>query len=333
MKRPMIKNIIIMVMFLFFCWFSYAQNKDLSDFNLELADHPIDGIYKIHDVTIKFIPPPDWKIQTNMSRKEYGSIVFSPPSSDLIATLAISVIPMPLSMTVMGADVLESTKKDMENDKTVLKAEIITFADTKALSAVTSMSGIRTKQIQFYTDTDMYILTFLAEMENFDKLLPTIDESLKSFEIFFSDPEEEVPKSMAVSISPSGELFKKFESISNKLCLKLVVQENKIAKMRGEELAEKGLQEMVNALSLDLIDTYRDAFVLSESEATAILSGQYNNLQNKKDIEDCILEFEKLDVMLPLPIVHLIFKHNQHLLQDLDLEFAVRLFKEYLNQR
>lgn len=318
------KAIAIGVTFLLFTPFCYAQ--------LDLAEPPADGIYRRDDIAIKFIPPPGWKIQSNSFQKEYGQVVFRPSSFDFMASLGISVVSRPLSMTVTGADILESTKREMDKDETVLKAEIITFADTKALSSVTSISGIKIKQIQFYTDKNMHMFTFLAEEENFDKLLPAVDESLKSFKIVSPVPEKRTPESMDLSLSPSKELFEKFKSISDKLCLALVVKHNEIAEMHGKGLDEKRLREMANTASLEIMTRYKNAFIISDTEAKIILSGEYNNVQNKKDIESYIFEFEKLNVMLPLPITYLIFRYNERLLRDLDLEFTARLFKEYLRQ-
>lgn len=184
MEKKRLIGIVIVVTFLLLTPFCYAQNDDFSDFDLGFADPPANGIYKRDDIAIKFIPPVGWKIQDNSFQEEYGRITFAPSSfSDIGTNLGISVLPMPLDMAAGGADALEFAKQEMDKDETVLEAEISIFADTKALTSISSISGMKTKQIQFYKDSKMFVITFLAEEENFDRLLPTIDESLKTFEI------------------------------------------------------------------------------------------------------------------------------------------------------
>ncbi|MDP2924298.1 MAG: hypothetical protein Q8O30_11390 [Candidatus Omnitrophota bacterium] len=136
--------------------------------------------------------------------------------------------------------------------------------------------------------------------------------------------------------SPSDELFNKFKSVSAKICEDSVIS----AAMLGYELNETDrdkimspeMKEMANKASVELMDRYKNAFIVPDVEAQKILSGKYNNSKNKQDILNSIKEFQKIAVKLPMPILYLIEKYNKNSLSELELEFAARLFKEFLKQ-
>lgn len=132
------------------------------------------------------------------------------------------------------------------------------------------------------------------------------------------------------NLSPSEKISQKFQAISDKICWEVMLEQNQIAKEYGEELPKNQLKMMAEKASSDLMQKYKNAFIVSESEAKELLAEKYNDLGNRQEINNSIKEFSKLSVMLPMPIQYLIEQYNQRKLEGLDLEFAARLFKEYL---
>ena len=182
MKKKIIKTLVIALMFLLLAPLSYAENDILSDSDLGLIDPPADGIYRRNNIIIQFTAPAGWKLRDNSLQDKYGHIIFTPASFETIANLNISVLSTSPDMAIKPEDMLEVLKQD----ETILTAEAIDFAGTRALGTTSLISGIKVKQIQFYKDGNLFMITFLAEEENFDRFLPLVDESLQSFKIVSS---------------------------------------------------------------------------------------------------------------------------------------------------
>jgi len=130
----------------------------------------------------------------------------------------------------------------------------------------------------------------------------------------------------------SEQVFKKFQLLLDNLCLELATAQNKIAASQGKGPSEQELRDMAQRASFELMTKYKDAFVLSDIEAKKIFYGDINDAKNKIDINDCISRMAKLNVQLPMPIQYLIERYNDNSLLSFELEFAARLFKEYLKQ-
>ena len=182
MKKRIIRTLVIVLTFLLLAPLSYAENDDLSDLDMGLTEPSADGIYKRDNITIKFIAPAGWKMRNNSLQDKYGHIIFTPASFETIANLNISALSASPNMAIKPEDMLEVIRQD----ETVLNAEAIDFADTRALCSTSLINGIKAKQIQFYQAENLFMVTFLAEEESFDRYLPAVDESLKSFEIISS---------------------------------------------------------------------------------------------------------------------------------------------------
>lgn len=133
-------------------------------------------------------------------------------------------------------------------------------------------------------------------------------------------------------VLPSGELQKKFKTISDKICWEIMLEQNKIAKQSGQELPESQLKMTADTVSSELMKKYKNAFSVPDDEAENLLSGKYNDLDNQASMLNCVREFSALNVMLPVPIQYLIEKSHKQKLTGLELEFTTRLFKEYLKQ-
>jgi hypothetical protein len=134
------------------------------------------------------------------------------------------------------------------------------------------------------------------------------------------------------SVSPQEQAFKQFQSVSDKICSELVTNQNKIAEKEGWGLTENDLKEAINKASLELMARFKEAFIISEAEAQKILSGEYDNTKNKKDIKDCVDKITKYAAQLPLPVQYLLSKYQEGSLSGLELEFTARVFKEYVKQ-
>jgi hypothetical protein len=132
--------------------------------------------------------------------------------------------------------------------------------------------------------------------------------------------------------SSSQELQNKFKAIADKICWDIMLKQNRIAKEQGKELSENQLKAMAESASSGLMEKYKNAFIVSDIEAKKILSNEYDDSKNKEEFNNCVKEFANLSVILPLPIQYLIEQSHSQNLTRLELEFAARLFKEYLEQ-
>jgi hypothetical protein len=193
------------ILILFFPIFIFAQNEENFETETEslkseessenglikamnLTDPSPDGIYKIGNFSIQFIPPKGWKmLKQDSSSSEYAGIQFMPPEFTMIS-LRISIIPFPAASDMGATAFLENMlKEEASKDPSVLEQRMIKFADTDAATWITKLGGMKTKQIQFFKGINMFMITFGAEDQNFDKLIPVIEESLNSFKIISSD--------------------------------------------------------------------------------------------------------------------------------------------------
>jgi hypothetical protein len=193
------------ILILFFPIFIFAQNEENFETETEslkseessenglikamnLTDPSPDGIYKIGNFSIQFIPPKGWKmLKQDSSSSEYAGIQFMPPEFTMIS-LRISIIPFPAASDMGATAFLENMlKEEASKDPSVLEQRMIKFADTDAATWITKLGGMKTKQIQFFKGINMFMITFGAEDQDFDKLMPVIKESLNSFKIISSD--------------------------------------------------------------------------------------------------------------------------------------------------
>jgi|GEM_PF-2811828 len=171
----------------------YAQEGNLSDKNefpltdlYGLSDPPKDGLYKVKDVTIKFIPPAGWLYAGTMM----GNIKFMPRGDSLITSLNIFCFFKVVSNDAEWQENINNTREIMGRSPVYLNTEIINFANTKALSSVVDTDGLKARQIEFFKNGIGFMLNFTAEEQDFDKFLPVVEESFKSFEIISPAPEQ-----------------------------------------------------------------------------------------------------------------------------------------------
>ncbi len=181
----MYKKVIMLVftiLMLFFPVFIFAQDEMSKAMNL--ADPSPEGIYKLGNTTIKFIPPEGWKmLNQDSSSTEYVGIQFMPPEFTM-TSLRISTLPFPAVPGMSATALLENMLKDeASKDAGVSEQKMIKFANTDAATWIRKMGGMKTKQIQFFKGARMFMITFGAEEQDFNKLMSVIEESLKSFEI------------------------------------------------------------------------------------------------------------------------------------------------------
>jgi hypothetical protein len=168
-----------------FLFFAYADTIPSNpDIIPGLAEPSANGIYKLGNTTIKFFPPEGWKmLKQDFSSREYVGIQFMSPNWTF-TTLRISTLPFP-DVQVMGATALleNMLKEEAAKDTGVSEQGMIKFADTDAATWVRKLGGTKTKQIQFFVGTNMFMITFGAEEQDFNKLMPIIEKSLTSFKI------------------------------------------------------------------------------------------------------------------------------------------------------
>lgn len=141
--------------------------------------------YKIENAIIKFSPPAGWALRQGPVPSIH--LTFYPRSADLTpASLGIVACSAPFGS---GFD-MEKLMKATDKDKSILSREIVDFDNTKAFSSVSDLGGLKTWTIQFLKDGNMFTITFAADTKIFDALLPSIEESLKTFDVVSPAPQE-----------------------------------------------------------------------------------------------------------------------------------------------
>lgn len=95
---------------------------------------------------------------------------------------------------------MEKLMKATDKDKSILAREIVDFNNTKAFSSVSDLGGLKTWTIQFLKDGNMFTITFAADSKIFDALLPSIEESLKTFEVISPAPQARTISSDEVNL-------------------------------------------------------------------------------------------------------------------------------------
>ncbi len=164
--------------------------KELFDISSELLEPPVDGLYNIGDVAIRFMPREGWKLDPDFLDAGV-QLAFTPPDTDMeITTLSITVLSLPDSVETDGAGILkEMIEEDASGaDLEITQQEDIVFASANALCVIMSPAfesdmKIKNKQIVFIKKGKVFFIKFIAEGDNFAIFLPLIDESLKTFEI------------------------------------------------------------------------------------------------------------------------------------------------------
>ncbi|UCC94566.1 MAG: hypothetical protein JSW40_07085 [Candidatus Omnitrophota bacterium] len=290
-----------------------------------------EGIYTVADVTMRFIPPSGWKRRVQDSSSSAREIQFSPENFEEIASLHIGVSSASAFLILDASMFLENIMREVSKDPNVIEKEVISLAGTKALSVVTSYSGIKTKQIQFVKDAHMFTFAFVAQEKNFDRWLPSVSQSLETFDIV-SSLSPGVPRYTDSSLSASKELYQKFQSICDAICLELVEKSDGTLSEREDSDVDLQARIAASKVSYELMARFANAFAISDAEASDILSGGYNEAKNRSDIEKCLRELSKLTVVIIEPVENLIAKYNEQKLRGLQLEFAARVLKEYVRQ-
>lgn len=311
---------------------SYAQ---------ELRDPSPDGMYKVDDVIFKFIPPKGWKMSdTTGTPSSAMPIAFmeTPLSGSVVS---VSVRPSPLLDGAAGARLLNGMQEAFKTDQTLSEKQIVEFKGVKAFVSVSDLGGAKTKQIQFFKAGNWVILSFVAlEADDFARLLPSVDESFKTFDIVPTGGNslESLAPAGQDSLSPSEKVSKLFQEVAYKVslgCLKEAQKRNLEPELNGMD--EKSLQEGARQGSADLMTRFKDAFVVSDSEARKMLQGKYDDAGNMKTIRESLDRFNAMSFVIPLPIQYLVEEYSNSFkgepFSSLDAEFTARLFKEYLKQK
>lgn len=183
-KKELLCVFFIMV-FLCFSFFSYAETiSGNPEVVSGMVEPSVDGIYKLGNTTIKFIPPEGWEmVKQDFSSNEYAGIQFMPPDFTM-ANLRISTLPFSAVPGMGAKEFLENMlKEEASKDPGVSEQQMIKFADTDAATWIRKLEGMKIKQIQFFIGVNMVMITFGIEEQDFNKLMPVIEESLKSFKI------------------------------------------------------------------------------------------------------------------------------------------------------
>lgn len=156
MEKKIIKAIAIGVTFLLLTPFCYAQNESPDSSTAE-------GEYRLGNVVIKFIPPEGWKEKKALA----GGINFAPSTSAGFTLLSIDTYPASGFAGLTEDEIL----KRLMVDPTAPNKQIITFANTKAVSSVDTTTSTVMRVITCVKDGYMFIFGFTAEKESFDNLV------------------------------------------------------------------------------------------------------------------------------------------------------------------
>lgn len=128
----------------------------------------------------------------------------------------------------------------------------------------------------------------------------------------------------------------KFSAMSDEICLnsvKKITEEMGMSKEAIEAIGEQGMSLKAKELSSDLMQGYKNAFIITEAEAQKIVAGQFDEIKNSATIAESVKKMAALTVSLPQPIEYLINKSKKGTLSGIESEFAARLFTEYLRQQ
>ncbi len=153
-----------------------------------LIEPSADGLYQIKNVTIKFIPPDGWK-------KVNWNTLLPPPMIDFMYSKD-GIMKGPgigiLIITNCDSQLMEQIRgKDgaIAFGSKLLQEEDIIFMGEKAYSCTIAVSKKAKARNIFFIKSDIaYQISFTANEEEFDNLLPVVDESLKTFEIISPVP-------------------------------------------------------------------------------------------------------------------------------------------------
>lgn len=182
-----------------FCLMMFGLVVLVSSAHAEEAVVPLDDIYTMDTVNFKFKPPAGWK----MVKKETRPVVqlcFQQQSEDAsLNSISIIVCPVPATEPFD----IERLMNSDTSDTGILDKNIIEFSDFKAFSSTSLMSGLKMRNIQFVDNGNLFTISFVANEKYFNKLLPVIDENLKSFQLISSEPfvqELAAPKAVSAGV-------------------------------------------------------------------------------------------------------------------------------------
>lgn len=311
-------------------------------YGLELEEQSPDGVYKSTDQTlaVRFIPPKGWEAMPGYAESPSGFMHVEFVSSQLSgASIGIAVTPAPVKGAA-EAQLLNSLKESVETDQAILEKEFVEFGGVKAFVSVSVFTGMKTKQIQFFKAGKLVTLSFVADEGDFPRLLPAVEESFKTFDLISPASSNFTTEPVSVgegSLSPSEKLFKLFQEIADRVSLDSLKEAQKSGVLpQLREMDEVSLQELARQGGAQLMEKFKDAFVVSDPEAQKMLQGQYNDAENMKVIREAITRFSNLSVLLPVPIQYLVEKYHRSLrgepFSSLEAEFTARLFSGYLRQ-
>jgi len=171
-------------------------------------------MYRIENIVIKFRAPKGWMMKEGSVPSIH--LNFRPDLDDSsLASLGIVACSAPFAA---GFDV-EKLLNTTDSDSSIISKEIISFAGTKAFVSISQSSGLKTKTMQFLKDDNMFTITFVADIKDFDVLLPKVDGSLKSFRIVMS----ELTEGQSLDIVPSKTMMPE-APILNQMPLPLVAE-------------------------------------------------------------------------------------------------------------
>lgn len=312
-----------------------AASPDIDNELLEagmLREPAADGIYNLSGAAVRIKAPAGWKVINDESPYAGGSVQFVPPSLG-VSGLRISVIAFDDKPVTEGEQYLREMLDASKDDPNVLVQEIIPFAGTRALSSVSLLGSMKTRQIQFFDNTKLFTITFVSESRDYDSLYPFVSESLSTFGLIRpagAQIAQAAPQSGGL-LSPSDELLDKFQTIFEDECLESV---NEFKKMSNADnrpgIETNSIIEMMKKECRQLMDKYSAAFILNDDEAKRILSADYDFSLNRDKIKERISQLMTVRQRLPMVIEYLIQKYYSNRLSGLESEFALRLLGEYL---
>jgi len=187
------KKIIFSLLIFFSVTYAYGQNtmrvdkddQSISEVDCGLVAPPADNIYTIGGVRIKLILPSGWKIAAKIDEDR---ISFMPACLET-SIMGVSVTKVPLDMAANWNSLVEEIKQNASKDSTCIKAEIINFSETKAVYTISVIGDMKSKQIQLIKKDKMFILSFQSSIDDFDKYLPLIEESFRTFDTLPEKPD------------------------------------------------------------------------------------------------------------------------------------------------
>ena len=98
----------------------------------------------------------------------------------------------------------------------------------------------------------------------------------------------------------------------------------------GTDEIDSGSEKMAGIWALGTMRMLRDPFIFSDLEAKRMMAGEFDDTENKENIEYYMGEFDKAGGVKPIIVDYLIEYYEESPLSGFDLEFTERILRKLM---